>query len=108
MPTERVGRRLPGHGDDLAEFFGVFDDHDDAFAELGAMEAMRTTAASLYRCNNEGSQLALEGQAAKSSGLAADLQAGSRRFAGVENISSTTSRSWVTLMGTRHGNAPGS
>ena len=80
--TERFGNR-----DDVLQLFQLFDDHDDAFAELDAeqrhLDELRVLVAV---ADDESALLVLQRKAGEEFRLAADFQAEVVRLAGIENF----------------------
>ena len=87
-------------GDDLAQFLELFDDEDDFFAELNAEEGhFDETGVLVAVADDQAVHLILQAKPGEHLRLAAHLQAESGKACPASRISSTTSRSWLTLMG---------
>jgi len=78
---------LPGHRDDLAQFFEFLDHHDDLAAKFGSQEGHAHERRILVAvANNQAAELVLERQAGEELGFAADFQAKVKGLAGIENF----------------------
>src|ERR1043166_825314 len=84
---ERLDTELPGHGDDLAQFLQLLDDHDDLLPQLGAKESDTDKVGVLVTvANNEAAKLALQREAGEQFRFAAYLQAEVKDLARVQDL----------------------